>query len=373
MLFNSVEFKEVRLFIKKSLLFLPIVLLFGFCFAMLYNSGEIIDFNKLVKIHNINKTSIIGFAYSNPDVELKLAATITKKPKILTLGTSRVMQFREGFFTQEFYNAGGGISKLQHYKLFINKFIDSGYVPEYLIIGLDQYFFNENFDKLAFDNEYSKRINQKQFKLNYRYSLKMYLKDMAKGKLNITLFKNDNYIGLNSLLNCNGFRSDGSYYYGGLLKNGVEFDKDFEDTLSRIKDGRSRFEYADEINTKALDEIEALLGICHANNIKVIAIIPPYAPSIYNTMKETQNYKYLDYIYPEVKPCFEKYGYEVYDFTNLENSEDTEFLDGFHGSEVTYLKVLLEMAKNNDDIRKVTDINHLKELLEKRKNNREIG
>ena len=54
-----------------------------------------------------------------------------------------------------------------------------------------------------------------------------------------------------------------------------------------------------------------------------------------------------------------RYKYELWDFTNPTtfNSYDTEFLDGFHGGELTYLNMIKYMVDNNSVIKDYIDSN----------------
>ncbi len=85
----------------------------------------------------------------------------------------------------------------------------------------------------------------------------------------------------------NGFKSDGSYYYGGLILYGREWDENFSDTIKRIEKGIIRFEYSDEVNPIAINTTREIVEICRENGIELIAFIPPYAPSIYDMMDFT--------------------------------------------------------------------------------------
>ncbi len=138
----------MKKFIRNLTIFLlPILCLLGFNLFILTLSGELFSPDRIIACQSTDN-GLIGLAYSNPIKYIKLKITEHKKPKILLLGTSRVMQFRDFFFNNPelFYNAGGAISKIKDFNIFINTLETENI--QIVIVGLDQYFFNKNWDDL---------------------------------------------------------------------------------------------------------------------------------------------------------------------------------------------------------------------------------
>ena len=88
-------------------------------------------------------------------------------------------------------------------------------------------------------------------------------------------------------------------------------------------------------------------------------------------MKETDKYHYHEAIFPTLKPIFDNYGFELWDTSHLStyDSNDKEVIDGFHGSEVAYLRLLIYILDKGSVLNNVTDIPTLKKDLNNRKNN----
>jgi len=76
-------------------------------------------------------------------------------------------------------------------------------------------------------------------------------------------------------------------------------------------------------------------------------------------------------MHKKIKPFFDKYNFEVYDFSKMSlcNSNDNETIDGFHGSETTYQRMLISMLYSGSVLNKVTSLERLKTDLANRKNN----
>lgn len=333
---------EIVKFLKKLVLFLPIAVLILLAQAIILMSGENLNIESIYRLQS-GKEVIYGPIYTNYDVEYKSYNVLKKKPETLIIGTSRVMQFNPNEFEGNAYNAGGIVSNIGQLPDLTEFLLQNNIKPKRIIVGLDQYFFNEKWDYV---NDSDKLYIQRLINNNPKPSVNMInvLKELIKGKIDLgILFKNyfgDNTnIGLNGIIYQNGFKESGMYTYGKKYIYGIEHDENFIDTFERIKKGERRFEYADEINSRALVKLEKFLEICHKNNIEVIGIIPPYAPSVYHKMVESANYLYLGKIYNKSNPIFSKFGYKLYDFTYMPETTDEMFVDGFHGDDYVYSEI----------------------------------
>jgi len=342
-------------------------------------SGELISYEKMVNIHN-KKDNLMGLAFSNPWQYIKFRTLEIRNPTIAAVGTSRVMQFRDYFFIEPeiFYNAGGIVSSIFDLNLLIKE-LNANQI-KIIIMGLDQYFFNEYYDngigrtELYTVTQY-RTENFIKNKINIiKYTTVIPL--LLKGEIDFKrLFSSEN-IGLTAKMYNEGFRSDGSYYYQRFINN-PEKDEDFnfQNTFKRIEKGNNRFEYSNTVYRKALLEMNLFLETCKRKNIYVIAFLPPYASAVWNKMKsKPYEYKYLFDLYKELRPIFNKHSFDLYDFGDIASlgSTDDEAIGGFHGSEVTYLRMMIKMSLKNERLKDYVNLNVLNELLKNRFGSREI-
>tara|TARA_R110002073_G_scaffold72537_1_gene177585 strand:- start:607521 stop:608654 length:1134 start_codon:yes stop_codon:yes gene_type:complete len=371
----------MKKFLTKTILFFtPILLFLIFPFYILSVTKEV-NFN-LDEIDFVKQKYLIGYKYEENNYKyLKLKETSKRGAEVLVLGSSRVLQFRDEMFQESFYNAGFTIRGIDEFQKFL-KLIPPKDLPKYLIIGLDQWMFNESWDNLEMNS-----FQKKQFiengsgsftpKLN---KLSMVYRDILAKKITISsLSKNrKNYtpVGINAWVNETGFRNDGSMYYGKQIKNLIKNspnseDYNYADTFDRISEGSRRFQYGSKINNKAVEILNELLDYCHKNKINVIGILPPFADGVYNKMKESNNYNYIDKLFPEIEPIFDKYSFELYNFNSMKdcNSNDNETIDGFHGGEKTYLKILIKILENHSILNNVCDLKRIKQNLNNSINN----
>ena len=350
-----------RLILKLSWLLVPtLAAVYGFPFLVLGMSGELTSASSVARRQRDADVPILyGPSYSNPVKPLKLNALLYRAPTVAVFGTSRVMQFRSEMFRNpgEFYNAGGAAPTIWDLRALLAE-VPEHAQPQVLIVGLDQYLFNANFaefTKMAVDPETSWRgIVQ-----NSRWTV---YEDYRARKFRVrSLFSRRSLrgvrVGLNAIANNNGFRNDGSYHYGAYIadpRNPAHGDLDFADSLRRIGQGTQRFEYGRHVSTDAVEELAAFLRICRGRGIHVVALLPPYAHTVYTRMMSMgARYGYLRELRARLTPVFEEYGYPLFDFSDLEwvGATDVETIDGFHASEPAYVRMLLEMQRRDDALR----------------------
>lgn len=371
----------MKTFILRILKFgLPLIIIFITVSLFLRLTGE--NYYSIDGIIKSDKKYLVGYAYNEENYKyLKWKSIIEKdKRKIWALGSSRVLQLRAKMFESSFYNAGHTISNMADFIPFLKSIPREKY-PDVLIIGLDQWMFNKNW------NDLNKARSENYWKESFSYNTSRnavvsITKDMLKKKYGVSIInqrfdseKGITKIGLNALVNNKGFRNDGSIYYGSQIEMLLEDDTlandyNYSDTYDRIKNGNRRFQYGREISEDVLVKLEELLQFCRENQIYVIGFIPPFANKVSEKITETGKYKYVKSIHPNAKKYFKKYGFELWDLQNLAkyNSDDNETLDGFHGGELTYLKMLIYMIKNNSELIKHTDLERLEKDIVRPKN-----
>ncbi|MBN1646258.1 hypothetical protein JW868_04430 [Candidatus Woesearchaeota archaeon] len=363
---TTAAFVSTTLIVTALFLFLPA--------KIFYESGENLNVDEVIhlQVDGKKESFLYGPAYSNKAELYKLRLVNAMDCDIIALGTSRVMQLRQQFFETDFCNAGGGISKINDYLPFLQN-IDEDHTPKILILGFDHNFFNENWDdgtKPPYPYNKSETKSREIFRSNVIYIYKDYME----GKIDTDRIEKDmnkNIIGLNAIMNSNGFRSDGSYYYGKYIEiggiNSTEHaDHNFLTTLNKIDKGINRFKYGEGISTYSLNEINSILDYCRKNNIYVIGLLPPYAFEVWESIEgHKDRYQYIFKIYTILKPIFQNYGYEFYDYSNPADAGimDCEFMDGFHGSEKAYLRITIDLAEKSTHLSEYINISHLRQKL----------
>lgn len=358
--------------VKLVLLLLPLAALYGFPFLVLLLSKELISVPRVVNLQLSTPVLVLyGTAYSNRNIWFKRNAVVARTPTVLALGTSRVLQFRSKFFkdSESFFNAGMGVEQMWDLGSFLDH-IPHGKEPKVILLGLDQWFFNANWGS-GTATEIVDDSNRLDTILHKNWTI---YQDYATGKFSlarlITLDDREYVgIGLSAIVNKEGFRNDGSYYYGKYIANPLNPENEdfqYKRTLQLIANGEKWFVHGDHVFANSLMELERFLRLSKEKHIHVVGFLPPYAHQIYvKLMSMPDKYHYMTEIVSAVVPLFEKYGYPFRDFSDLESlgCTDKETIDGFHASEKAYLRLFLKLLEHNSQLGAVAAD---REYLEKR-------
>ena len=366
---------ELRKVFIKCAWFLPLIAVaIVFPSVVLIHAGELESYDSLVDKQLTAKEQILsGQAYNNQLLYYKLTAVRKKKPEIISLGSSRVFQFRSNFFTpgSAFYNAGGGARRIEHFREFVSR-IPDGDEPKIIIAGLDQVFFNPNWKFKDTMPASDKLFSNKPLVERWVWSRVMFLRDYffyRKVSLNdIYAPKNDvKRIGIYALSNNVGVLNDGSWYFGNVIHGDREIvEKSFNDIKTKIEYGKRDYEFADHVSQDSLSELRSFLKLCRERGIHLIGFIPPFPHDVYAQLEKMKDKDAFVFKLPSaIKPLFDEYGASFFDFSDLAKlgAGDEEAFDGAHASEKAYLRLTLKLIEKDRVLRQFTDPEYLKGKL----------
>lgn len=362
------------------LFFLPLAIVFGIPALVLWLGGEFTNPDTVVARQAKDDRLILhGPAYTNSASYVKVRRIILHPPQVLVLGNSRVMQFRSRMFLPgvSFYNAGGCVAKIQHFRAFLER-LPREALPKTLIIATDAGYFTAGFDKLDKDGfnvpwlvrQMSEHSSPPEiFQANWRAVWGAVHERKINWRRLASLDGLSTRIGLTAVSRDQGFRNDGSYRYGGIdldITNPAHRDYGFKNTLRLVNGGRSRFSWGAEPNPAALAEMDALLDFCHARGVEVVGFMPPHAHAVWAAMEALgDKYAYVKKLEPALRARFEQRGFEFHNFSDFAalGAPDTEAIDGYHGSERTYLRLMIAMLESGSRLNAVADLPALRAAL----------
>ena len=125
-----------------------------------------------------------------------------------------------------------------------------------------------------------------------------------------------------------------------------KYKRPFDDTKNRIDVGFSRFEYSKVPSSLHLSDFYEFISLLDDRGINYIVFFPPLAPSINDYMRDyMERYEYIDIIKKDMLDN----NVEFFDYTDIRalDSVDCEFIDGFHGGEIAYLRILKDLSNYN--------------------------
>jgi len=247
-------------------------------------------------------------------------------------------------------------------------------LPKTLIIGTDTAFYNLTFDKLEGDGFNVPWLSSHSTADEvYHAHWQDVWGGLRSGKIVVShllgLRGLSTRIGFSAVCNEQGFRNDGSYRYGGTdldINNPQHRDYRFAATLKLVAAGRGRFPWGDTPSEPALRETDALLDFCRDHGIDVIGFMPPHAHAVWAAMEAlAPKYEYIKKLEPALRMRFESRGFEFYDFSDFAmiGAPDSDAIDGFHGTERTYLRLLIAMLERGSRLNALADLPDLRAAL----------
>ncbi len=366
-----------KFWLKILLLFVPVFLVLMFPVWVLWQAGEITPIHKVIEIQDSKPNVLFAPGYNSFEKNYKFEQILRDPPTVLGLGNSRIISIRSEFFNPDvkFYNGGLLVKKIQHYRTILDQ-IPQDKQPKVIIMVVEQSQFNEKVNSFYGYDVVQELSEQRpmQYFLNaiIRNWVNVYRNYFA-GKFTIkdTFHFKDNkdHIGMLALTQDEGFRADGSYRFGRFLlapHNPNQFDYEFKDTLANMQNNIGYFRPNDQVSPRALAELDEFLQECKRRNIYVLGYIPPYAHLIYEKLKEDPKFKYLFEVEGKTRPIFDKYGFELYNFSDMASfgGKDPEAFDGVHVAEKAFARFFMVMAKKSPVLGKLTDPGRLQKLID---------
>lgn len=343
--------------IKLRIILMLLPLLLVLCTAVpnriaLYNAGELFDVNEIVDVQQKTK-AIYGTAINNNNSAYKSAMLGKLKPEVVVMGSSRSFQFLREFFNPKFINFGGTVSSGNDVLYVVKQALKDSHVKT-VFLTLDFWWWHKDWhgdssERLLATNQWSYEemwetsLTPIQWLRDGKITWKMY-KDLVSGDIS-PFSDSTHYLGINAMVRGSGFRVDGSYYHGGLYSGREPYwDYQFSDTKRRIEMGESKFHHGGEPQGAKTELIKRAIRLLKEKNIEVITIIPPLAPSVIEMMNARgDDYAYVGEVRALAKDLGADWHFDFHDPRDI-GSGDCEFIDGFHGGDITYARMAMAMA-----------------------------
>lgn len=282
----------------------------------------------------------------------KLRLMEAGQPQVIAVGSSRAMQVRGRFFTSRFVNLGGSVNNVGELEAFAGRLRESAIEPEYAIVFVDPWWFNSSYaaGPLGVANLQSPP-DMVSLPLVKAAALAL-----TSGNW-LSRFQESDNLGIHSILTGEGFAKDGSYHYTSVLSGTGHFgDAQFADTFDRIEHGNRRFERGDHADPKLLQRACAALRSIDSSVGAMLVIAPPFAMPVWSKMR-AGGYGYIAEAHAGLAQCLGDIRF--HDFASgdrVPGGNDCEFVDGLHGGDVTYARMLVVAA--GDDSRLARHVDH---------------
>jgi hypothetical protein len=282
----------------------------------------------------------------------KIALSKVREPDIVAVGSSRAMQVRTEFLNGPLVNWGGTIRTIGQLQWAAEELIKLPKKPKLALIFLDPWWFNERY--LDGRDVFAPRANRIGNVFRNAYVL-------ASRAVTHGFSTRPDRLGLAAIQSNQGYDYYGSYHYLARV-TGVERQADvqFRRTLRMVETEDDRFMGAAEPNPYAVKRWRDIRATLERNGIKVVAMVAPLAPSVIDLMRRKGRHG----VYFNLA---ERLGGDVANFVDPQlfaGADNCEFLDGFHGGEISYARMLLTLAEKQPDVRPFVNSSFLTTLIQ---------
>ncbi len=338
---------------------MPLLILLLLNFTFLRNAGELLSLQDIVHQQSDSaRFCIYGDALHGDAYHYKLEGYRQKHPRIVAIGSSRVMQLRERFFAGSFYNLGGAMTSIDE-GIHLSDAILALHTPDVVLLGVDFWWLSESFSPVAQAYKEHPPMERREGPNFYdSYFLFKPFAWLKEGKITVRDYwrtiadraeRPFCNIGVAALKRRSGFGPDGSYYYTDVVQPSHEHEPrvDF-DEIASIEAGSGRFGYEKSVQSLHMQNLLRVIDRFRSHHVEVIVILPPFAPSVVQTLKDhAEHYGILADLQNRLKAA-NVFFVDASDHSLL-SATDCEFFDGIHGGDVVFARLLLAIDKNRSE------------------------
>ncbi|WP_396586884.1 hypothetical protein [Bermanella sp. R86510] len=317
--------------------------------VLLYKHSEISDYDDLIEKQQA-QGAIFASLLDQNTMPYKLELIDYRKPNVVAIGSSTSMQFREDFFAKnsEFINAGGAAASVEDLYRFSEAMLIR-HKPDLVILGIDFWWVNPNRSNPVRpiagtlpEFNFRKVIDTARFLWSVEDPMFLFGNVLNYSSAMIHPKSGLPVIGFSALTSSDGYRPDGSrLYYQYVAGQRKSADVNFNGTLQRIEQNRSRFDYASELDFASYRILLNTIQLYKTHNVATVVFLPPVAPVIADLLESmTDEYKYISELKKEAK----RNGWYDYLTPNTISRNECEFIDGFHMGDVLAQRLLIDLA-----------------------------
>ncbi|MBI2256849.1 MAG: hypothetical protein HYU58_19670 [Proteobacteria bacterium] len=267
------------------------------------------------------------------------------KSDIVLLGSSRAMQFVATPWKAAAYNAGGAMRDLESGEIFIDSLLEVHH-PKRMLIALDWWWFSATRRPDAPSDaspETPLTLHELTQPAAWLWDGRLSWHELGTLLFNPAALKPA--IGLPAHFRHAGWDAFGHYDYGDMLaEQGGGSDIGFEATLKDIQRKSKRNDRApsNAFSEESWQRLEALVKRLQDSGTEVILLLPPVSGPVYDWIAAQPEPNLVNEVQRRL-PELPALTFNFHDPKTL-GTDPCEFVDGMHGGEVTYLRVLDAIA-----------------------------
>ncbi len=357
-------------FLRVALFTLPFAVAFFFVSGFLMWVGESMPLWMVVEMQQSDTPVLFRPAYGNRDEQFKLLSANVNQPQVLVIGSSRVLQFREHFLTENpdaFYNAAAPAWQLDEISSLL---FNLETIPPVILLGVDPVWFNEDYpgDPIVEPpmSDYARiwRVNRtfiQELLDGETFDVPLLLRrEEPGGSGGIAL-------GLRAIRDGHGFRNDGSEQYGDFLVAQYLWPPNLRGHhMGLFERGEEMYTEGSVVSETRLAQLDQILQWAQENDVLLIGFSPPYMPTLWDELAVSERHTYIQQLLPILEQRFTAYGFPYYEYSDGADlgATDEDFFDGWHGSERVAAQIYINIARDIPELDALSNLDALQEIVD---------
>jgi len=324
-----------------------LLLAIGINLVVFWRVGEMVGIDEIVRLQRQDGAVYNGLKHSFADY--KYAAYRQAEPEIVALGTSRAMQLRQTFFAAPFYNLGGLANGTGQANVVLDRLILREPPPRLVIFSLDYWTFcrlpgRSAPDRRAVEAEttHDGMAVPASYFLIYRLLLnsKISLLQLTEAVRSPDDAAEAGRVGLSARGGGSAFAADGSIY---APLPSPRLATRWRETLDMMALGQDKFIKDCEVSDLAIEALQRFTDKLEVAGSTVALLLAPLPGVVIERMHQDGRYGYVDILRRQLVTRFGDRFHDAFDLRGT--APDSEFIDGIHGGEIAYMRILLAAAR----------------------------
>ena len=332
------------------------------------------DFAQARDVLNVqeSKPGVLYFGLGVSLADYKYEGYARAKPEVASIGSSRALQFKSHFFDKPFYNLGGLVGDPNH-AIALHKRLLIHTPPKIILYSIDFWSFCRSGPPAQFDinaaNYHNGQTTVTRPFLVYKLisAGRLGLKDFYHGIMGEFRY-GDQAMGWRGKQMDTGFDLSGSLYYSfsrmrEITQNDIHLR--FKTDLEKMLNGDAPFHHGCFVNEAMIHALIEFSRRLKKYDIKLVTFFPPVPNPILDGMLASGQFKYVNELRRRFKKIASLEEFEFHDFHDPRSvdTNECEFVDGYHGGETNYARILLAMASKGSVIGEVINQAFLDNLV----------
>lgn len=317
----------------------------GVGYLAILKTGELLSPDDIAK-KQIQHHSRYGAGVQSLAFQHKLSLYKNIKPKIVTMGSSRAMQFQQRAFSVPFVNMGGATSGPQEGAALAEAMFDI-HKPDLVLLTVDFWWLNGRYAEPVSQLHHNRYLKKSPITLDILLKpwVWMFEKKVSPAEFIFLLRNAHKDIGASAILRQDGVDQYGTHYYTSITR-GTRPHEDvlFAKTKRGIHANKKIYAAGDDLSEEKIHNMEIFFRIFKKHDVPVIVILPPMSDFALREMADDGGFSYVQDVQDWLKKNT-SFFYDYHDPKTL-HTTDCEFVDGHHGGAILYMRMLNAMAQD---------------------------